>query len=523
MLQFRIVDQWGNAVTVRNAEEGTSGLTSDWQNLDQVAGTAFDTGRGLIVDFADMVDHSVSDAVTVAGTVEGFGTGAVRAGQSELTSGTYYVEVREDAEAGWQFRLVNSDGQTESIYDAGANDGSFTSGWQSLEAASSLSGDGRFATGRGLTIDLGMGEDGVYTPGTYHDGAAGVQYTAREVQVGTRGQGAAAVTYEPQGARIRVTSDQSLTDIASAINRAVYAEEAAVTASIVDGRLQITAAKANRAIRIGEISGTVLSGTGAQGLGLITGPDTFKNTSVDDGYQAPSAAVLTVNGITLERDRNEGLTDAISGVTLNLAADAAGKSATLTVSRDNNAVINRLEDFVSKFNALQAFIKVNTAVTPTGAGTYVRSQLSGDTILRSLRIDLYGVLNQIYEGLPPGAPDRLAAIGITIDGNLEVSISDRQKLEAALAENPGGVEALCGKVMKALKSTLQPHLGAGSVTRQSINSLSNQVQRMSDRERRINERMEQRRAFLEKQYAEVQVQLANMQYESRRLSYTFWG
>jgi flagellar hook-associated protein 2 len=523
VLQFRIVDQWGQAVSVRNSQEGATGMTADWQNLGQVSGTTFDTGLGLTVDFADIVDHGVSDVLAVADTVDGFATGAVRAGQTALASGAYHVEVREDAEAGWQFRLVNDAGEAQSVYDAGANNGSFTAGWQSIDAASALDSTGRFSTGRGLTIDFGAGVEGEYTAGTGGDGAASVQYTAREVQLGTRGQGAASVTYMPQGARVRVTSDQSLADIARSINQATYAAGAGVSASVVDGRLVLTAATANRAIRIGEVSGTVLSGTGSQGLGLITGADIFRNTAAEQGYRAYSAAVLTVDGITIERDRNDGLTDVISGLTLNLAADAAGKSATLNVTRDNGAVISRLEEFVSRFNGLQAFIKVNTAISPTGTGTYTRSQLSGDTILRSTRTGLYGVFNQVHSGLPAGAPDRLEAIGITIDRNLEVSISDRARLEAALAENPGGVEALCEKVMTALKSALQPYLGAESVVKRSITSLGDQVRRMTEREQRINQQMEQRQAYLEKQYAAVQVQLASMQYESKRLGYSFWG
>ncbi len=50
--QFRIVDADGEAVSVADASSG-EGYTSSWQNVSDVAGTDFDTGRGLSVTFGN--------------------------------------------------------------------------------------------------------------------------------------------------------------------------------------------------------------------------------------------------------------------------------------------------------------------------------------------------------------------------------------------------------------------------------------------------------------------------------------
>lgn len=48
--KWRVVDQFGNAVSISSAANGSGALTSDWQ---AAAAGAWDTGRGLTITFAD--------------------------------------------------------------------------------------------------------------------------------------------------------------------------------------------------------------------------------------------------------------------------------------------------------------------------------------------------------------------------------------------------------------------------------------------------------------------------------------
>lgn len=70
--QFRVVDSGGAAVSIDDASTSGADMTSDWQNLSKVAGTTFDTGRGLKIAFESLG----SDQSYVAGA-KGAGAAAV--------------------------------------------------------------------------------------------------------------------------------------------------------------------------------------------------------------------------------------------------------------------------------------------------------------------------------------------------------------------------------------------------------------------------------------------------------------
>jgi flagellar hook-associated protein 2 len=342
------------------------------------------------------------------------------------------------------------------------------------------------------------------------------------------GAGAASVAYNAAGTLITVTSDQTLNDIASAINKASYATDAGVSASVVNNRLVVSAQSTGlaHAIQLADVTGTVLSGTGSSGLGLITAPDTFKNTTADTGYQAPSDAVFTVNGMQVTRDRNSGLSGIITGITLNLAEDAVGQSATITVSTDTSTVKTKITAFLDALNALQSHIRSQTAVTSFSSGedtVYTRNALSGDnTILTALRNSLFASLYGTVSGLSAGAPTNLRQIGITLDSNLTAQISSSSALEAALAADPKGVEALIEGLMTKMENVLSPFTGTSGIVNGKITATNGQIRNINTKIANIEARLEDRQTTLERQYAYLQVQLAQISYTQTQLG-MLWG
>lgn len=520
-LQFRVVDSQGEAVSILDAEsDDGETMSSGWQDLDLVDGAELDTGRGLTITFSAIGDHSVDTENTVADTVDDFLTSAVREGQSELDAGTYHVEVRENGADDWEFRLVDDTGTAVSVYNAEQNDGTFTTDWQDIDDVLANFTGGEFETGRGLSIDFG---EGTYTAGTRGAGAANVHYVARQTQLGTKGAGAANVTYNAQGASITVTSDDSLTDIASAIRAATYAENAGVAATVVDRRLVVSADStgADYAIRVSETSGTVVS----SGIGLITGTDTFKNTGAESGYQAPTDASFSINGVAMTRSANSGLTNVISGVTLDLASDAEGESATLTISTDISGVVSQIDSFLSAFNSLQSYIAENTGVTVSGSGeevTYTRNTLSGETVLSRLRSSLFSEFGQNMTDVPAGAPTTLRELGITLDDSLNASISDQSALEAALADDFEGVETFFDAIMTEFEDALSPFTATNGIVDSRIDASNNRIENIDDRIEVLEDRLTRRKARLEQQYGYLQVELAQMGYLQQQLG-SFWG
>jgi ABC-type glycerol-3-phosphate transport system permease component len=102
-------------------------------------------------------------------TVTGFAVSpTIRAGEQELHTDSYYVEVQE-ADGTWQFRLVNGEAQPVPVASVGAPQGALTSEWQSIPA-----GGGVFDTGLGLAFDFAP--PGAYRAGLRQAGAARVDY-----------------------------------------------------------------------------------------------------------------------------------------------------------------------------------------------------------------------------------------------------------------------------------------------------------------------------------------------------------
>ena len=114
---------------------------------------------------AELAARSTSNAQTIASTITGFGTTNPAAGQTELATGQYYVEVRNGPD---EFRVVDSSGNPVSI----ANGGAFNGDWQAIPASST------YDTGRGMTIDF---DAGPFTAGTKGAGAASVTFTSQSL------------------------------------------------------------------------------------------------------------------------------------------------------------------------------------------------------------------------------------------------------------------------------------------------------------------------------------------------------
>ena len=172
---------------------------------------------------------------SVAGTVDGFGTtSAVSSGTTELASGNYYLEMRNDSTSGWQFRMVDAYGQSVNVKHA---DGTYSGTWQSVTA-------GTYDTGRGLTVTFGS------DPSSY--------------QAMSKGNGAAQVKYSAEGTSITIDATKSLNDIAKLINSATYVAGNEIQAAVIDRQLVLTAKNSGTAHAI-EASGSILAKPGHPG------------------------------------------------------------------------------------------------------------------------------------------------------------------------------------------------------------------------------------------------------------------
>lgn len=422
-------------------------------------------------------------------TVAGFGTAEVASGQSQLGSSSYFVETRKLSEGVWEFRLVDEEGKAVSIKDASDGD-EYTSDWQTIPT-----GGGVYDSGRGLTITFGADSE-LYI----------------EKSRGGEPNPASEVAYVAQGATIEIKESDSLETIAAKINDAKLADGNGIRATVIGGQL-ILASKDTGLGHDVEIY-DVGAGRVLKDLGILTEENAIKNE-----LQAARNATFYVNNIAIERSQNTGLSDVISGITINLAADAEGRDATITVTETTTSARTAVEDFINYFNDLQTYLEAKTGVTATsededtGKKTYTRGALADDNVFNDLRSELFSIIMNEYSN--DGTYSRLREIGITIDDSLKLNISDSDLFESALSSNLDDVTALMDKVMGQIDAKLAVFTGVRSDSDYLDNvtiNLNNEISEVDSDIDDMNEYLSDRELYLYNQYAQIQSQLISLQY-----------
>lgn len=210
---------------------------------------------------------------------------------------------------------------------------------------------------------------------------------------------------------VSVDATTTLTGLRDAIN----ALDAGVTASIVnDG----SSPNPQRLILTSDSTGT------SNALAI-----TQNNTSLNFAttLQTAQNASFSVDGLSMTRSSNT-VTDAVSGVSIDLSSADAAKTVTLTVARDTSAIKSKISDFVSKYNSVVSQIKSNNRYDTE---TRTSGAFFGDPVARSIWDDLRRTMSGAVSGLP-STMNRLIHAGISSDTEGVMSVDDT-KLSTALS------------------------------------------------------------------------------------------
>jgi flagellar hook-associated protein 2 len=432
-----------------------------------------------------------ASAGTTNATVSAFSaSGTLISGQKELGSSNYFVETRQTDEGVWQFRLVDSNGTAMNIRNASAGDDSLTTAWQAIPTTG-----GAYDTGRGLAFEFGLDSD---------------SYAAKY-----RTDGAASTTYTAQGASITVAASDSLEVIANKINAATYGEGNEISATIVDKQLilkttQTGSTKSLAAADVG--SDTVL-----QNLGVLSSPGVYKNYTAET--DAAQNAVFTVNGLTVSRASNTAITDVITGVSLSLAPNSEGLSATLSVKADSKAQRAAVDSFIAKFNDLSTYVRSKIATTKNEDNTYTRGGLAGDMTFRLFSSDMFTTLNGKYEN--NGKYSYLFDLGLEFNSDSKLAVTDAAKLTNALENNFKDTELFFEKLMGTMNAKVGVFAGTSGYVESAIKTNESQVSFYNSRITSMKSRLELRRTQLTNQYLMMQAQIEEMTRQQQTLQAGF--
>ena len=283
------------------------------------------------------------------------------------------------------------------------------------------------------------------------------------IQLGTWTAGTSTFTSNAAKASLSVNIDASnntLAGVRDAINNA----NGGVRASIInDGtgyRLAISSTDGGTAnsIRIGV---TDSDGNNADNSGLSqlaydpaatagAGKNLSQNVAAQD-------ALLYIDGVRVVKSSNT-ISDAIDGVTLNLAKTNAGSTVALTVAPDSASMKSTLDNFVKAYNNLNTTIK---GLTYYDATKKTSGTLQGDATARGVVTQLRSLLTGVLPGVS-GNLTRLPQLGLALqsDGSLAL---DATKFQAAVTANPSAIAALFTTTGQSTDSRVL-YQGAGTST-----------------------------------------------------------
>lgn len=179
----------------------------------------------------------------------------------------------------------------------------------------------------------------------------GIATTDTVTIAGTRGDGT------PFSATMVVGAATTMQDLLDAVNAAAAGARAA-TASLSDGRIVLTDGASGDSQLALAVTVTKAGG-GTISLGAFSTAN-GGTAGLSRQITAGTDAQVRIDGQLVTRAANT-VSDAIPGVTLNLLAAEPNTSVTLTLERDTNAIVQKVQDLVAAYNAVKSFVATYTA------------------------------------------------------------------------------------------------------------------------------------------------------------------
>ncbi len=216
-----------------------------------------------------------------------------------------------------------------------------------------------------------------------------------------------------------------------AIIQAINAKEGLSAFKNAEGKLVINSKTGMLTIK-GE---DALGKNSLKDLGLSAGMVQSYEASQDTLFmsknlQKASDSEFTYNGVSITRPTNE-VNDVINGVNITLEQTTEpNKPAIISVSRDNQAIIDSLKEFVKAYNELIPKLDEDTRYD---ADTKIAGIFNGVGDIRAIRSSLNNVFS--YSVHTDNGVESLMKYGLSLDDKGVMSL-DEAKLSSALNSNP---------------------------------------------------------------------------------------
>ena len=297
-------------------------------------------------------------------------------------------------------------------------------------------------------------------------------------------------------------TDTNLAGVASAINKA----GAGVTATILNDGTQ------DRLVITGNDTGSK-NGVTITATGSLAAFDTTSGTIART--QTAQNAEMTIDGIAVSKPSNT-VTDAIKGVTLNLAQTNVGSPVKVSLEKDTAAVTKSITGFVDAYNALATAVNKQTAYN---AATKTGAVLNGDASARSILTNIRAELGKAVTDAT--GLKTLSDIGIAFQRDGTLKLEKPAKLDTAIANNFEGVASLftsASGVATRLTKVTEEMLGSKGVFKTRTEGLNATIESMGKSQERMELQLMQTEKRYRAQFTALDTMMTNMQSMNSYLS-----
>ncbi len=322
--------------------------------------------------------------------------------------------------------------------------------------------------------------------------------------------GAGAGSFSINGVSIAFNKN---TDSVQTVLGRINASDAGVTASFDKVNDRFTLANKSEGdvgISVSEDAGGLLAALGLNGTATLA---RGKNAE----FKVNGGATLISTSNTLDATSH-----GIAGLSVTANTET---TETVNVGSDTAGARKKIEDFITKYNAVQTYIEAQTKTTTSGNGVVTASTLSGNQEVSGIASQLRANVFNAVPGLT-GTIQRLEAIGIDFkSGGSQLEIKDGAKLDTSLATRGAEVRTLFSSSSTGLVARLDSYLEkvtgtTGTLTTQT-ETFSKQSKSIDDQIASMERRLTQQRSQLEQSFISMEIAQSRMQSQLSALTNAF--
>ena len=321
------------------------------------------------------------------------------------------------------------------------------------------------------------------------------------------------------------TDETVLTNVASALNSAMNTANNSGTidsenkayASVVNetsdtSRLSIRAGQTGYSNRINFEADTsgLLSQIGIDNTAVISGATGGVVSTIGTSEDTSDlTSQITLDGLTLYRNTNQ-ITDALDDVTITLSQTSTSPTE-FSVVADSSSIQSDVEDFIEKYNAVLDYVETRSEVDPDSGA---RGQFAGDTAFTSLRFNLRTDLISEVTSQASDAPSQITDIGIEVNSDGTLSLTDAEELIQAVEEDAEAVQSLFAAsdgIATRINDRIADYIGSSGIISDRQDTIDTRISTLDNRIANFDEALLRRENQLREEFARLQESIELLQ------------